>query len=260
MSLLERHEEILRVLEFRERMSVGDLADRLAVSEVTIRKDLSSLEDQGHLVRTHGGAVLAQERLAHEPIEARLETHAPAKQAIASVAAQFVKAGETVFLDSGSTCLAVARELAGRDIRVVTNSLEVLNLLSTHPSIVLHATGGSFRSEVKSFIGPASVASIARFNIDRAFVGSSGVSASGVFSAQNTIESETKRAVIEQSARSVIVCDGSKVGHKAFSIFARPDDVQVLVTSVLGMPDEKRSEIEELAASVPYEVVVSEEV
>jgi len=107
--LADRHEDILRILELRERVSVAELTDRLGVSEVTVRKDLSLLEEHGHLVRTRGGARLAQDRARLEPIERRLEARPDAKDAIGRYAARLVREGETLFLDSGSTCLALAR-------------------------------------------------------------------------------------------------------------------------------------------------------
>ena len=259
VSLPDRHEEILRVLELRERMTVGDLAERLDVSEVTVRKDLSSLEEQGQLIRTHGGARLAQDRRHFEPVDRRRSVQTDAKGAIARAAAGLVGGGETVFIDSGSTCLEVARRIAERDVRVITNSLDVLDVLAASPSVILYATGGSFRPDARSFIGPGATESVGRFHIDRAFLGTSGIGLDGVFSAQNTIESETKRAVIRQAARIAVVADASKVGQRAFSIFARPEDVHVLVTSLAGVDAGNAESVNELAANVPFEVLLAED-
>jgi DeoR/GlpR family transcriptional regulator of sugar metabolism len=230
VSLPDRHEDILRILELRERVSVVELTERLGVSEVTVRKDLSLLEEHGHLIRTRGGARLAQDRSRNQSIEHRLSTRPTTKEAIGAAASQFVREGETIYIDSGSTCLAIARHIRRMDLRVVTNSLDVMNELTDAPSIVLHATGGSFRRDARSLIGPLAVDSVRRFHFDRAFLGSSGVSADGVFSSQNAIESDLKRAVIAQAKRVIVVTDGSKIGTRAFSIFARSRDVHMVVT------------------------------
>lgn len=249
MRLPDRHEDILRILELRDRVSVSELTERLGVSEVTVRKDLTILEESGHLVRTRGGARRSQDRALLEPIDRRLVAEPDAKRAIAAAAAGLVREGETLFLDSGSTCLALARELRSRDLRVVTNSLDVLEELADAASIVLHAVGGGFRREARSLIGPLAAEAVRRFHFDRAFLGTSGVSAEGAFSSQNTIESEVKRSVIAQAARSVVVADASKIGRSAFSIFARAEEVQLFVTTA--------SEVaRELAASAPFEVIM----
>ncbi|MFP4377417.1 MAG: DeoR/GlpR family DNA-binding transcription regulator, partial [Spirochaetales bacterium] len=193
MTAADRHDDILRIVELRERVSVGELTERLDVSEVTIRKDLALLEERGKLVRTRGGARASQDRTRIHPIDARLTSLPRVKEQIAAAAAGLIREGETIFLDSGSTCLALARAIVDRDLRVVTNSLDALEVLAAAPHIALHATGGGFRQDARSFIGPAAVESIRRFHFDRAFLGSSGVSDEGVFSTQNAIEGEVKR-------------------------------------------------------------------
>jgi DeoR/GlpR family transcriptional regulator of sugar metabolism len=229
--LPDRHEDILRILELRERVSVTDLTDRLGVSEVTVRKDLALLEEHGYLARTRGGARLAQDRSRLQPVDRRFAERAGVKDAIGAYAAGFVREGETVFIDSGSTCLALARAVRRMDLRVVTNSLDVLDELDDAESIVLHATGGSFRREARSFIGPVAVDAVRRFHLDRVFLGTSGLTTDGVFSSQNTIESEVKRAAIGQAARTLVLTDASKIGQTAFSIFARPQQVHMVITN-----------------------------
>lgn len=255
----DRHEDILRVLDLRERMTVAELAARLGVSDVTVRKDLSVLEEQGQLVRTRGGARLAQDRLDIEHIDRRLGANQAQKRQIALRANALIRDGETIFLDSGSTSLALAQLLVDRDLRVVTNSLDVLNALSSASGIVLHGIGGSFRADARSFIGPLAAAGVARFHIDRAFLGTSGVGKDGTMSSQNTIESETKRAAIRQSARVIILADASKIGRKAFSIFAGPDEIHFLVTCAV--PGDRRAapaELESFGREVPFEVLVAD--
>jgi DeoR/GlpR family transcriptional regulator of sugar metabolism len=229
VSAADRHDDILRIVELRERVSVGELTSRLRVSEVTIRKDLALLEERGKLVRTRGGARASQDRTRIHPIDARLAALPLVKEEIAAAAAAHIREGETIFIDSGSTCLALARAIVDRDLRVVTNSLDALEVLSAAPHIALHATGGGFREDARSFIGPAAVDSIRRFHFDRAFLGSSGVTDEGVFSTQNAIEGEVKRAAIGQAQRSVVLVDSSKIGAAAFSIFARPEDVAMVI-------------------------------
>ncbi len=228
--LNERHTDILKIVSLRRRVTVSELTERLGVSEVTIRKDLGILESMGYLVRTRGAAVLAEDREHRQTLGMRRNERIEAKRAIAARAVELVSDGDTIYLDSGSTCAALAELLVTRNLRVVTNSIDVMLILGEAPGIALYAVGGSYRKEAGSFIGPLALESLSSFHIETAFVGATGISPDGVFSAQNLIEAELKRAVVRASRRAVFLADRSKIGSEAFADFARPNDVDLLVT------------------------------
>lgn len=225
----ERHNEIMRIISLRKRVSVTELTARLGVSEVTIRKDLSFLEDVGYLVRTRGGATLAEDWEHHRVLGVRRAENIPAKEAIASAAVELVQEGDTVYIDSGSTCALFARRLAEMSLRVVTNSIDAVLELGEAPEVALHSVGGSYRKEAGSFIGPAAVQTLSGYNIDVAFLGTTGFSRSGEFSAQNLIEAELKKAVIQRARRVVVLADHTKFGTEAFAVFARLEDIDLVV-------------------------------
>jgi len=225
----ERYESILAMLERLKKVSVQDLTQKLGVSEVTVRKDLSFLEERGKLIRIHGGAVLAEDEGHLRTIAIRQAEHAAEKRAIASKARELIRPGETLFVDAGSTCSALAREIRDMELRVLTNSLYAILELADSAGISLFSTGGSFRPEACSFIGPGALETIANVQIDTCFMGTTGFSRDGVFSSQNVIESQMKSAVIQASRRVVMLADHSKYGTTAFSVFARAKDVDVLV-------------------------------
>jgi DeoR/GlpR family transcriptional regulator of sugar metabolism len=106
----------------------------------------------------------------------------------------------------------------------------VLNELAAAPGISLLSTGGSFRPEARSFIGPTVLANLKNFQIDTCFLGTTGFTAEGVFSSQNTLESQLKSTVIRASGRRIILADHYKFGKSAFSVFARARDIDVLIT------------------------------
>jgi DeoR/GlpR family transcriptional regulator of sugar metabolism len=239
----ERYKAILTILNRLKKVSVQDLTQRFGVSEVTIRKDLSFLEERGKLVRTHGGAILAEDEGRLRAIAIRQAEHPAEKTAIARRASQLIRSGETVFIDAGSTCAALARTIRDMELRVVTNSLDVLLELVDSPGISLFSTGGSFRPEACSFIGPGALETIRSLQIDTCFMGTTGFSRDGVFSSQNVIESQLKSAVIRASRRAVMLADHSKYGSTAFSVFARAGDIDVLVT------DSAFNHTEEVAAT-----------
>jgi DeoR/GlpR family transcriptional regulator of sugar metabolism len=207
-----------------------ELKERLGVSDVTIRKDLDVLEDEGIIVRTHGGAVMAEDRGSLRTIGMREGSFEREKAAIAAAAKRTIVEGETVYLDAGTTCRFLAREIRDMNLRIVTNSLDVIYELTDAEGISIYATGGSFRRESRSFIGPSAIDAQENFHIGVCFLGTTGMTAKGFFSSQNLIESGMKKAVLNASKHRVIVAESNKFGVEAFSIFARPGDVDLLIT------------------------------
>jgi DeoR/GlpR family transcriptional regulator of sugar metabolism len=225
-----RYESILAMLNRLKKVSVQELTHRFGVSEVTIRKDLSFLEERGKLIRIHGGAMLAEDEGGLRTIAIRQGEHTAEKRAIAAKARELIRPGETIFIDAGSTCAALAAAIRGMELRVVTNSLDAILALVDSAGISLFSTGGSFRPEACSFIGPGALETIRSIQVETCFMGTTGFSRDGVFSSQNVIESQLKNAVIQASRRAVMLADHSKYGATAFSVFARAEDIDILVT------------------------------
>ena len=234
--MIDRHTKIVKTVELLRAVSVQNLKERLNVSEVTIRKDLQFLEDQGLILRTHGGARIAQDAGRLLPLQVRERENPELKRRIAERAAQLVREDESVFLDSGSTCRALARTLRDthRSIRVITVSLEIMNILAECVSVGLYALGGSFRREAGAFVGPSSLINLPNYHIDICFIGTRGFTPAGVFSSQNVIEGQLKKEILARSARRAILADSTKAGVTAFSVFARPENVDILITDADG--------------------------
>jgi DeoR/GlpR family transcriptional regulator of sugar metabolism len=226
----ERQNRILTMLSRLQRINVQDLTRKLGVSEVTIRKDLSFLEERGKLVRVRGGARLAEDGKRLRTVDIRIGEQRAEKRAIAARALTLIREGENIFIDSGSTCACLAALLRDRELRVMTNSLDVLNELAGAPGIALLSTGGSFRPEARSFIGPTALANLKNCQIDTCFIGATGFTVEGIFTSQNTLESQLKSAVLRASGRRIVLADHTKFGRSAFSVFARARDIDVLIT------------------------------
>ena len=229
MAHIPRHDEILKVISRLRSVSVQDLTERTGVSEVTIRKDLTILEEMGLVVRTHGGAQLAEDVTVMRDLESRSGDHVSEKKQIASLAAQLISGGDTIYLDSGSTCALLAEQIVGMSLRVVTNSIAVMNALVGAHGITLFSIGGSYRREAGSFVGPLALENVKEFQIETCFVGATGVSGRGVFSSQNILESQLKSEILNISRRRIVLADTSKFRTAAFSIFARTGDVDVII-------------------------------
>ena len=231
MAYIARHDEIMKILSRLRKISVQELTERLGVSEVTIRKDLNVLEEMGYLVRTHGGALLAEDRIQEIPLSMRKDDeYLSEKQAIARRARELIREDDTIYLDSGSTNILLAREIKDMNLRVICHSIGVMTELADAPGISLISLGGSYRKDSGSFIGPLAVEGLKQFQIQTCFIGTAGFSSKGIFSSQNIIEAQLKSEVLKVSDRRIVITDRSKYNRTAFSIFARSHTIDILIT------------------------------
>ena len=230
MKHIPRHEEILEILTKLRTITVPELTSRLGVSDVTIRKDLTLLEEMGFVIRSHGSARLAEDTKTLSTINTRKKANLVEKQRIAFKAKSLIREGDTIYIDSGSTSLALAEVVRDMSLRVITNSIDVMNTLAEESGISLVSLGGNYRKDAGSFLGPLPIEALKNFQIETCFIGATGFLAKGVFSAQNILESQLKEQVINISKRRVILADSSKYEKAAFSVFARSGDVDVLIT------------------------------
>lgn len=225
-----RHEKILNLLQNYRQISVADLTERLGVSQVTTRKDLTLLEEQGHILRSHGSARLAQTINQQSTVATRKELHFDEKNRITHRALELIQEGDSVCIDASSTNLLLAGKIVSLPIRVVTNSLEVMTMLSPSRDLTLTTIGGYFRHEASSFIGPIAVDAIEQLQFDIAFIGATGISREGEFLTHNTIEGQVKNAMLKAAKRRVILADSSKFEARSFSKFANAKLIDILIT------------------------------
>jgi DeoR/GlpR family transcriptional regulator of sugar metabolism len=225
-----RQEQIVHLISTLREVSVQALTRRFEVSAATIRKDLTMLEEMGYLVRTHGGALLAEDRTHERPLADRRDLSLNEKKRIVEKAKEFIRDGDTIFLDSGSTCALLARAVRQMTLRVLCHSLGVIEELKDSPAVSLISLGGSYRKDSESFIGQPAIENLHRFRIQSCFVGAAGFTDDGVFTSQNTIEAELKSEVLSLSKRRFILADHTKYNAFGFSVFARPGDFDVLIS------------------------------
>ncbi|HWG85727.1 MAG TPA: DeoR/GlpR family DNA-binding transcription regulator, partial [Deinococcales bacterium] len=226
-----RRKQIVQLLELERSVRVEDLAERFAVSPVTIRKDLAELEARGLLERTHGGATLTHRSRYNPSFREKLHQHGPQKRQVALAALQFVQEGDAVILDAGSSTLALAQAIKGeyRSLVVLTNSVAIaLELVDTPNEVLL--LGGQVRQHSLALIGPAAVSTVEGFRADKVFLGATGVSLEAGYTTPNPLEAQTKRAMLLAASERYVLADASKIGHAALSRFARLDEVSALIT------------------------------
>ncbi|HYG77507.1 MAG TPA: DeoR/GlpR family DNA-binding transcription regulator [Planctomycetota bacterium] len=230
MGHVERQRDIETVLQTERKVLVEDLSQRFGVSEVTIRKDLTELENRGVLLRTHGGAVLAEKPELVVPMHRRSTEQVSEKNLIAKAAAARIKDGESILLDTGSTTLSLARELRGRNLNVVTNSVLIATELAADEQISIIVLGGTLRRSSFALMGALALEQLKTLHVDRAFLGASGFDPKAGFSCQNLIEAETKRAMVHSAHEAVLLVDHSKFDRSAFAPFCSPKEVDCVIT------------------------------
>lgn len=215
MSQSLRHPEILRIARRDGLVSVEALSDALGVSHQTIRRDLSDLAEAGQLERVHGGAVLPSGTANIAYAERRALNNA-AKSAIAEACVAKIPDGASLCLNIGTTTEAVARALGQRrDLLVVTNNLNVAEILSLHDGARVVVTGGDLRAADGGLTGPLAAEAVARFRVDFAVIGCSALDPGGDLLDFDMAEVEVSRAMIAAARQGVLVADHSKFKRAA---------------------------------------------
>jgi DeoR family transcriptional regulator, aga operon transcriptional repressor len=234
-----RAKEIVSLLLRSGKTSVEDLTAALNASPASIRRDLTRLEKQGLVHRTHGGAMLANPAKAvYEPFrfdasfQVREERFASEKQHIAKAAANLVEDGETVGLAAGTTTTLVARQLLHRKhLHIITNAVNIGMELSSSKGLTTTLTGGSLRwTGAFSLVGPAAIESISNLVLDRLFLGVTGVDAVHGATLIEVEEAAVFRAMVRQAKQVVVVADSSKMGHNSPAVVCPLSRIDLIIT------------------------------
>lgn len=239
MSNAERHRLIVQAIKESGSATVSELAGLTDASEMTIRRDLDTLAAQGVLERVRGGARTLLLRGEEPPFALRAHESIDAKRRIASEVSSLIADGETVLLDSGTTCLEVARLLRGRQVTVMPLSLQAIHVLSDPPSATtLLVPGGQPRAAEGALTGPLTLASLSALRFDTAVVGCCGLSAAEGLTAYDLDDATVKKAIITSARRIVAAADGSKLGHTAHAYVGPSALLHTLVTDTTAPADE----------------------
>ncbi|MEO6020124.1 MAG: DeoR/GlpR family DNA-binding transcription regulator [Knoellia sp.] len=229
---VQRHNEILARVREGGSVSVSELSSALDVSASTIRRDLHQLDRAGVVTRVHGGAAItASDPDTTRPFDAVARADPHEKSLVAAAAALRVRDGEVIALDIGTTMALLARELRGRAITVVTNSLAVLDVLRFDESVELILLGGMVRRSYHSLVGVLTEDAVHQIGFDRAFIGMSGLSGGGQVMDSTFVEVPVKRAFIAAAREVVLVADGHKIPGSGTLRVCRVDQIDVLVTN-----------------------------
>lgn len=238
----ERRERILDVVKELGYSSVIELGDRFGVSEMTVRRDLGKLEEQGLVRVVHGGVSAVTDLLAPVHFRFRTQQHMAAKRAIGAMAATMVEDGSVIALDAGTTVLELARRLpAGRNLTIVTHSLPAMSAIARRDGLRLIGLAGTYEAELQIFTGQLALAPLSQFRVQTLFLATSSIW-EGAMRATNGHEVEMKQALIEVADRVVLLADSSKFEYSALMMVGRLGVVTTLVTDE-GIPAAARAEV-----------------
>ena len=245
-TLSEREQQILSLISEEPGTPVSEIADRLGVSQVTVRSNLNGLAEKGFLLRTHGGALPA----FHPNILERQQSGRETKERLARHAASTVSDGDSIMIEAGTTTALVARFLIGRrDLKVVTNNMLLLPYARINPGLSLSVIGGEFRAATESVVGPVAELALTRFHVRTAFVGTDGFGAITGFTTHLVEGAEIVRAMASRAERTVVIADSTKYGRRGFAHVLALDEVSELITDP-DLPPDARAALEEAGVTV----------
>ncbi|MDO3409400.1 DeoR/GlpR family DNA-binding transcription regulator [Saccharibacillus sp. CPCC 101409] len=227
----ERYRLILQRLQSSGIVKLQELVEALGTSESTVRRDLIDLESQHLLKRVHGGASLLHRRSEEPGMEEKTFKNVQQKNAVGQAAAQQLRDGECIYIDAGTTTLAMIPYIEARDITVVTNGLSHVEALVSK-NIRAYLLGGMMKSHTKAVIGSIALQNMDNFRFDKAFIGTNGVNAEFGFTTPDPEEALIKRRARQLSERSYVLADASKFGEVAFAKLFDLKEATIITDSV----------------------------
>jgi DeoR/GlpR family transcriptional regulator of sugar metabolism len=239
--IAERRKLVLDAVRTSGVVSMQDLAGRLGTSEVTVRRDVRALAASGMLRRTRGGAMMAG-GLAYEPTYAEKAGQLEAeKLAIAELALDLIKPGDSIVLGPGTTTLSLARLLPRiGELTVVTNSLLVAEALAGASQVEVVVTGGTMRRSIYALVGPGTEQALRGLRLGCAFMSGNGVNVERGLTTPNLLVAAADQAIAAASRQIVVLADHSKIGHETMCQTVPTERIDVLITDSRVDPREVR--------------------
>jgi DeoR/GlpR family transcriptional regulator of sugar metabolism len=221
LSAAERRSQIAQMVSEKGKVYVADLVEMFQVTETSIRRDLTLLEEGNRLERVHGGAIPIPGSSRTDSFTEKKQLHIKAKERIGKAAAQMVHQGDILLLDSGTTTLQVIRNTPSalrmsNLITLVTNSQPIAQEVLTWPSPNLTILGGLYLPDYQATVGPQTLAQLQEFTADIVFLGTDGLSPNGGVTTANILMAEVDRMMVEHARKAILITDSSKIGRVGF--------------------------------------------
>ncbi len=245
MNFQKRKQIILEKLKAAGEADIKQLAVDLAISEITVRRDLNQLAADGLLFRTHGGAMKVNPlEIPHDFVN-KAAKNVEAKDRICRAAAALINDGDIIFMDCGSTVFRLCQFIKSKKIKVITNSVPVIFELQGS-MVSLNIIGGEYDAERKAMHGRIANAHIANYKATKAFLGVDGISRNGLF-ANSELEADITQAFANHSAATYLLCDESKIGKETYLKFG---DLKMIDTVITNSQSDELGFIKELDVKV----------
>lgn len=246
----ERRQAILKELDEYGKVKVSELSRTLGCSEVTIRNDIKSMDEEGLLRRTHGGALRLEKGIQRKYSAESIYRNTDRKRQIAACAYEFIEDRDTIILDDASTSFYLAVYMKShpeKQIAVVTNSLLVGNELADARHIELYIVGGHVGGHLAATMGDAAVQNIEQFHVDKAFIGVHSINFDVGLTSIATPQMQVKRAILKAAAQVYVLADSSKFGGGYVSVICPVGRVHKIITdSRIGREYVKKAEQEQI--------------
>tara|TARA_R110000868_G_scaffold136879_2_gene350086 strand:- start:20916 stop:21692 length:777 start_codon:yes stop_codon:yes gene_type:complete len=227
----KRREKIVEFLKEDGSAKVADLAKLFKVTEVTVRQDLEKLENQGLIMREHGGAYLKNMGDQVRNFSLVQQDNLELKEAIAQKCLEFIESGDTIILDSGSTTTEIAKKLVGyKNLTVITNALNIALLLGTEPGIEVIMTGGEFKPPTLSLTGQKAADFFKGLNVQKLFLATAGISLKSGLTYPSISDLVVKKAMIDAADITYLVADSSKIGKSALASLGALSLIDYIIT------------------------------
>lgn len=232
MTINERHDLIVKELDSKGSVSVTELSVMLNVSEVTIRKDLTMLEQNNVLYRAHGKAIKINPYINDRDVNIKVKQNIAEKTAIGKAAARLIEPNDSIIIASGTTVHFFAREIQcdGSHLTVITSALNVASVLSKDPNIEVIQLGGIVRGSSLSAVGCDTERMLENFTGSKLFIGVDGFDLEYGLSTTNLLEANLNRAMIRAAQKTVVLADSTKFDRRGFSRICDIDEVDQVIT------------------------------
>jgi DeoR family transcriptional regulator, aga operon transcriptional repressor len=246
ITTLERRKYILNEITQQGQVLIHELSKRFIVSEVTIRNDLEQLERKKMLLRVRGGAIKYEGNVAVEQgLSEKSRLNHEEKARIGKKAAEMIKNGETIILDSGTTTMEIAKHLPSlTNITVITNALNIVNQLVNQPGVNVMMPGGNLQRSSLSLIGSLAEKNLRNFFVDKMFLGVDGFDTRHGVYTPNLEEAHLNEIMIQNSKEVILVTDSSKFERRSLAFICGIECIHIVVTDD-GISDDDRRRLED---------------
>lgn len=244
---IERKQQILSRIIQNGKIEIESLAEELNVSGMTIRRDLAVLEQEGRVVRTHGGAVAPDSLISEVPYQNKITKNTTEKKAIAELAVEMIPENANILLDSGTTTLEIAKKVKFRkDLVIITNDIKIsLELLDSTSKVI--CTGGDLQRGVGSLLGAHVQHLLNQIQVDILFLGAHAIDEKSGITAPTLEKALVKKLMIQSARHTWLVADSSKFDKQSFARICSLAEITGIITDN-GLPPEQRNKFEQMVA------------